>query len=484
MRGREWDARGREGALTNLAIILSRALEPVGKATWKINRKNKTGDGFARGSGSGARGSRAKRPWSGFGIAVALAAMSLGGCTSAAYQSPASASEVVQVARDDRWQLRWDDPVRDNSRFTRELPRTDAFAISADGEWIALPSPFEISNGLMVFKWRTLEGFTLRYPISSLELIDPAFAPDQKKLALVATPAPRYGWSEIWVVDLRGRLIDRVPGCERSYRKPTFSSDGRHLGFFTDLWGSADTNVVQPQRAPELRAWHNSSVIFEEFDFNRRVQSRPAQLGWGLASWAQYSSDGQSVIVRAVSPLEPQVFGGTRREWSAIGPNLIADRVREGGGTRDEFDAGVRISGLRSAAVSIEPVKGLADGVGLLRDQILRLSPGPVGDKYHNTSVAGDVLSVGFGPTAEALISIPHNHVRHFLPVVSANACVVAYPLREGSWTSGSGEPMEQLRIVDLCNSQREHMLRIEEIMRKLPPVTADWRFGEACKLD
>jgi hypothetical protein len=148
---------------------------------------------------------------------------------------------------------------------------------SLDGSWIAsIPSWSPDGKRLVVVLERThrdlllladLEGGTEFIELPFDEIYDPAWSPDGRKIAFSALKA---GTSDLYVLHLADRRIERITDDPAADSQPAWSADGR-LAWIKEIDGH--------------------TVLM--------VEGKPVTTSWALLESPQWSPDGKSIVLAA-----------------------------------------------------------------------------------------------------------------------------------------------------------------------------------------
>ncbi|MDP3747077.1 MAG: hypothetical protein Q8Q88_08510 [Phenylobacterium sp.] len=129
-------------------------------------------------------------------------------------------------------------------------------AVSPDGALFVSATAGRPVNELDLVDIATRKGRVLSHPERRIELSQPAFSPDGKQLAFVASlpsdTGEYTGVSAIWITDLRGRAVRVISAPGRLYAAPAFSPDGRKLAYFRDVLAPPAPGMAK--MPPENRA--------------------------------------------------------------------------------------------------------------------------------------------------------------------------------------------------------------------------------------
>uniref|UniRef100_UPI0030D7888A hypothetical protein n=1 Tax=uncultured Maricaulis sp. TaxID=174710 RepID=UPI0030D7888A len=152
----------------------------------------------------------------------------------------------------------WNDP--DRAGALQGLARhsvTDGHAVSEGGAFIAWTPVSGPVNQLRLMDIERGVSLEIRHPSELVKLSDPAFSPDERFVAFVATPPPYFGVGEIWIVDLQRRSAARVdlPPCS-SPRHPSLSENAEAVFY---------SNSVSPCPTTNFRPEYRGRLVYSLF---------------------------------------------------------------------------------------------------------------------------------------------------------------------------------------------------------------------------
>lgn len=184
-------------------------------------------------------------------------------------------------------------------------------ALSPDGSLLAAPLPSFPVNQLAVVRLNDGVGWILAHQNFRVKLSHPAFSPDGKKLALIATPPTYYGMSEIWVGGVDGGDFSVVspPGC---FLLPAFSPDSQRLVCF----GVLDSESIAP-RAYQFRSYRTGLLHFSlwEIDLQTRATSQIADQAWTWVNRVSYSNTRAGLFLNTGVPSRRALTSDGREVW-------------------------------------------------------------------------------------------------------------------------------------------------------------------------
>lgn len=178
------------------------------------------------------------------------------------------------------------------AKWTRPMNHGNdgGLALSPDGRLLAIGSMFQPSSEIRLVDLEERTGWRLVHPDWRIDLSQPAFSPDGRRLALLVSAPLHRGVTEIWIMAPEGGpVLQRIAAPARSYSRPAFSPDGRRIAYFRD---------VEPERPvdapgfPEF-ALKSAFAIFEyDLSTGTETQLAPQAFSYGCGLFYQAQDEG------------------------------------------------------------------------------------------------------------------------------------------------------------------------------------------------
>ncbi|MEZ6030188.1 MAG: hypothetical protein R3C46_10615, partial [Hyphomonadaceae bacterium] len=226
------------------------------------------------------------------GLAIAFAALALGtGCTRFLEERPRAYPDLSLP----RWNA---DGYLERTGHNPNTQQPGRIALDHDGRRLALTVPGLPSAGLLVLDMETGKALLLDNETPAVEYAEPAFSRDGAHVVFLATPVPRFGWTEIWIATAAGQYERRMKGCFDRHRAPAFSPDGARLAYYRGLTRTDSTQWRSPMW-PEQR----DNLTFDpygvfELDLRDGAERQISDLVYHTPQWLEYA-DATTLVVAA-----------------------------------------------------------------------------------------------------------------------------------------------------------------------------------------
>lgn len=185
------------------------------------------------------------------------------------------------------------------------------FALSADGNRLALLIEGRPWNEIIVFNWRNAKAQIFTYPTREYKISSPEFSPDGNMLAVVLHMNVLHhdknagGQSEIVVFDMQGNIALQLNDANSVYKLPSFSYDGKKLLFGKGvLAGPAGSDPIKSSKS--RLGWLPFEVELKSQQHNQLL-SISGSRAWGEL-WQLYydNNDADFFFYQAADPQKPR----------------------------------------------------------------------------------------------------------------------------------------------------------------------------------
>jgi hypothetical protein len=386
---------------------------------------------------------------------------------------------------------RWDAPDY-STRTIMDPNELSQFRIALDhtGKRMAVAVPGRPSPGLILFDLDSERGTLLTYPVPTLELVEPSFSRDGKQVVFLATPVPRFGWTEIWIASSEGVFERRLPDCHGRHRAPAFSPDGRQVAYFRDAdraSSEAWLKVMWPEQRSRL-LFHPFGIFI--YDLDTQVERQITSLAYYVVEFIEFMTD-DSLFVSAGGLLgRPNQPGGERSWMPEDGsPNVKSalDALPNSKQLWEQTRRAVLLLDIRAP----EPVIASPESIGVPRMAEVDLAPH--GRPIVMTPI--DPLRAATTPFrpfeyryflvrdrgTELLLDT--TSIPNFSPSVSSATLSVSGDLCTMAWWGTDGS-QELITVTNVCSGgEREYRtFAVDDLARGARKITAPWGFGDVCK--
>lgn len=162
----------------------------------------------------------------------------------------------------------------------------DGFSLSDDGDQLAVMVPGAQSNSLLLLNTQSGTTVSLAHPSVAVRLTDPAFSPDGRIVAFVASRWPFDGASEVLKLDIQTLCASTLPfDSGVHYKNLAFSPDGSKLAYFKGVRPMHISAPPLPAESPNF--WY---ALFE-YDFKSGVEIRLSSRPLQVPSFLAYESE-------------------------------------------------------------------------------------------------------------------------------------------------------------------------------------------------
>lgn len=386
---------------------------------------------------------------------------------------------------------RWDAPDY-STRTIMDPNELSQFRIALDhtGSRMAVAVPGRPSPGLILLDLKTEKATLLTNQISTLELVEPSFARDGRQVVFLATPVPRFGWTEIWIASSEGVFERRLPDCHGMHRAPVFSPDGRQVAYFRDAdRASSDAwlNVMWPEQRSRLLS-HPFGIF--AYDLETRAERRITGLAYSLVEFIEFMSE-DSLFVSAGG-----LLGHTTQ------PDMERSLIPEDGTANvvsalDAFPNSKELWEQTTRAVLLldvgdpEPVIASPEAIGVSRLADVELAPegqpivmAPI-DSLRAATTPFRPFEYRYSLVRDGAneLLLETTSIPSFSRSVSRTPLSLSGDLCTMAWWGTDGS-QELITVTDVCTlgQQQFKTFVVDELVRKAQKIMAPWNFGDVCK--
>ncbi len=186
------------------------------------------------------------------------------------------------------------------------------FALSPDGNRLALLVEGRPWNEVIVFDWRTGKVQIYTYPTREYKISSPEFSPDGNLLAIVlntngrSTSSKFAGVSEIVVFNMQGGVALHLNDPNSIYKLPSFSYDGKKLLFGKGIPAGTFGSTANPTKYTKIKL----SWLPFEVELSSRQQTKLLSISgnraWGSLLQLYYDpNDKGFIFYHASYPQKP-----------------------------------------------------------------------------------------------------------------------------------------------------------------------------------
>lgn len=380
---------------------------------------------------------------------------------------------------------RWDAPdYLAKTPHNPDRQRPDKLALDHTGRRLAFAVPGLPSQGLLVLDLVTGTVVVLNNAIPSIEYVEPGFSRDGERLVFLATPVPRFGWSEIWIASPNGQYETRLPGCNARHRAPTFSPDGAHIAYYRGL-DERDSTQWRSAMWPEQRgAMTLQAYGIFELALSDNRQRQIAGLAYHSPSWIEYA-DNDTLMIGATgllgrrdgdSPLAwiPALDASVRTALDHLpGAKALIRQPNQTHLIRDIHATGPVISPAYRTGPPEEPAIISAPAGRPVTTETERMPEGAARSFEHALHFVGAETGPPLFDTRTAPGFALHDDQ---MIGVSGDLCTIAY------WGQLNGQVTVSTRNRCSTESHPDQTHLVSDLVGRARVAQSPWRFGEACE--
>jgi len=386
---------------------------------------------------------------------------------------------------------RWDAPDY-STRTTMNPNELSQFRIALDhtGKRMAVAVPGRPSPGLILFDLDSERGMLLTYPVPTLELVEPSFSRDGSQVVFLATPVPRFGWTEIWIASSEGVFERQLPDCHGMHRAPVFSPDGRQIAYFRDAdraSSNAWLNAMWPEQRSRLLS-HPFGIF--TYDLDTQVERQITGLAYTVPKFIEFMSE-DSLFVSAGGLLGRPTQPGAEKSWMPEdgSPNVVSalDAFPNSKQLWEQTLRAVLLSDIRGS----EPVIASPESIGVSRLADVELAP----EGQPVVMVPIDALRPATTPfrpfeyryslvrDGRTELLLDTTSIPNFSPSVSSATLSVSGNLCTLAWWGTDGS-QELITVTNVCSRRgpEYRTFAVDDLARGARKITAPWSFGDVCK--